>query len=401
MTIPWSQYRREVEGQIREAFCQVFERPFIGEEGSWLDLGGGGLSTGQAAFRQMYNWICPVPRKPPLGFPVPGGQCEGIEYTISIQVTTDLAGTGPLAPLNILFVGPLRGFSVVYLDARRTYEIFALAANGNFFAAGAGPFPSEVTVTNIFSVVTRVDGQADNCGPGAAPEPPPGYNQTDIDITFTEGDTTYNFPGDITFGPFVFGGDNKPHVPFVIRLAPDIDIAFNGDIDLSGPTGPIINIDINPAGPRDPIGGLPGGCGTPNPNPTDDPPPVPDPLPPPPPPPGPGTAEAVIVGAVITTGRPSLNATGLSQANGNPDIYLPRLGSIAFLIRSGRVSGWTSDIDVKNLRQFIPCPWPAGAVEVRGTPVPGTLWTITPVRSGSADTREILPFVPSQPEQPS
>lgn len=80
----------------------------------------------------------------------------------------------------------------------------------------------------------------------------------------------------------------------------------------------------------------------------------------------------------MTTTHLDGNETTLEQQD-NPAIYIPATGYVQFLIQVGNSSAWTNDIAVKNLRAFIPCPWDAGAVEVKGTPRYGNQFTVTPV----------------------
>ena len=107
------------------------------------------------------------------------------------------------------------------------------------------------------------------------------------------------------------------------------------------------------------------------------PPDVPNPEEPPPKP----EIEPVIRGVVVTTLSVAngLNIGVLNQGD-NPDVYFPDLGLVSFLIRT-RYGGsaWTTDIKVKNKRQFIECPWTGGAISVRATPRAGVQFDVKAV----------------------
>lgn len=79
-----------------------------------------------------------------------------------------------------------------------------------------------------------------------------------------------------------------------------------------------------------------------------------------------------IIGAIVLANFSGANrATEIFQSGGNPNIFAPRIGSVAFKIRIGRRQFWTHDLDVKYSKQVITCPFPYGAVNVRGTGIPG------------------------------
>jgi len=89
----------------------------------------------------------------------------------------------------------------------------------------------------------------------------------------------------------------------------------------------------------------------------------------------------VIVGVLVfsTLVGNSNDATGFPSVGG-PTFLVPRLGSVQFAIKTGNSIGWTSDVDVKNLECYVPCPAPQGAIAVRVTPIAGVTRTFTPVR---------------------
>lgn len=79
-----------------------------------------------------------------------------------------------------------------------------------------------------------------------------------------------------------------------------------------------------------------------------------------------------IIGAIVLANFSGTNrATEIFQSGGNPNIFAPRIGSVAFKIRIGRRQFWTQDLDVKYSKQVITCPFPYGAIDVEGTGIPG------------------------------
>lgn len=48
----------------------------------------------------------------------------------------------------------------------------------------------------------------------------------------------------------------------------------------------------------------------------------------------------------------------------SPDIIIPRIGTVSFLVRTGNRQGWTEDIPIKSVNAYIPCPHFEGARDV-------------------------------------
>jgi len=97
---------------------------------------------------------------------------------------------------------------------------------------------------------------------------------------------------------------------------------------------------------------------------------VPDDVPTPITPPSPIVPEPEtrqLLRGVIVTVTNIPDDFGLIFQEGNPDIYIPNLGYVNFLIATGNVLSWSVDLAVKNRRCFIPCPWEGGALRVEGT----------------------------------
>lgn len=221
--------------------------------------------------------------------------------------------------------------------------------------------------------------------------PPPTYNPgdwtgtTNINFTYIDG-LDLTIPVAFFIGLAKIDINGELVVPVNLDFSPNINIdpTFDFNIDVHIPIGGGEPRVLPPnKGPS--TGPDPGNPPVPRP---DDFEPVPQPPSKPPSVPDPGnptkpdtTEYCVIRAAVVTTtsvsDRASPTIIGQDQ---NPDIYAPSLGYINFAYRFGNGSvAWGEDLPVKNLRQFFEVSWPAGAVDVKGTPKPGILWSITPI----------------------
>ena len=242
---------------------------------------------------------------------------------------------------------------------------------GNF-ASTAGCPPSEIR-----SIIIVPVGHADDCGDTdllPIPPPSPGDDTVTIpDFTYTDNSQTDINLGDlnVTVESPRIDVNARINIPIRFTLAPNINI--RGNLNLGG------ELNIFP-GTGSGRGGQPG---TPDDAaPTE---PVPEPpisIPNEPEDPADDDLVPVIIGVAVTTKIVDrITATEINQ-NGNPTIYAPRIGSVSFLIEfAAGETGWTEDIDVKNLRQVIECPWPLGAIDVRGTAAEGVEQTLTPIQN--------------------
>jgi hypothetical protein len=226
------------------------------------------------------------------------------------------------------------------------------------------------------------------CGEGEPDEPPwqPGDYKYDFDINYSNDDVFYyTIPITIEFKPAFIDNNFNIKIPVDINLKANLnfnptfnlnfkaDLNFNtGDVEFNFPTPPGTDPPRTPPPPK-----FEPPPTTPDPVPPPPPPDVPDPEPPPE---GEPALKRVIVGAIVTVTDPEEAAKigVLGQAE-NPDVYFPDLGLVSFQIRSKGGAGWTEDIRVKNVRQFIACPWGGGAVSVKGTARTGATMTVTPV----------------------
>lgn len=358
-----------------------------------------GFAKRAFAFRDNFKrQFCndePTPPSPPF----PGGQCP-TKYLVRIvyNATNPVTGNPVTGFYENTWWGPIGG--LVVTKPSETYypdgSDVAIRCRGR--GSDPTPLPAEVTFDvasqpwndTVWSIqsITRVDGQADNCG-NPPPVVPP-YNAPDFsidgDITYTNNDgIDITVPVGILIAPVKVDANFNLTVPVKFTFSPNFyfDPTFNFNID----------VDLNLGGGDDKISPPyvpPDEPYRPTPGPSTDPddyyPPTSPPSPPPdvpdPPAPDPEDDPAPVIRAVLVTvteALPTAKATIIGQG-ANPDIYAPSLGYVSFQIRLGNGSGgWTSDIPVKNKRNLIPCPWGGGALSVAGTPMPGITWTLTPI----------------------
>jgi len=71
---------------------------------------------------------------------------------------------------------------------------------------------------------------------------------------------------------------------------------------------------------------------------------------------------------------------------GNPDIYIPNLGYVNFLIATGNVLSWSVDLAVKKRAVSSHARGKGGALRVEGTPRSGVTWQLSPVYALTDDS---------------
>lgn len=363
---------------------------------------------------------CPVPQKPPDPQPpFNGGQCP-VNYRVRIFCSReDLLLNGTWEPRNFVdefqAVGPIRplgefretrptgspcGNEVVDVQYRflvgSQQSLITRVLRGEY---NCGTFIGGVRNVQVGSIsVERLDGQPDNCGDPdpIPPDPiptgglPPAPINFDFAPDINNPSVTVNVTGTAVVLPVFVNAKAEINVPVSLSLNVDNQgdlLEVNANVNLS--TGDVtINVGGN-GGNRTPGQD---DCEPDYTEPTEDPPPSPvdtgkteQPRP--------DEGEEVIIGALVTVTSISPNArpTLLGQDD-NPDIYVPSLGHINFLCRAGAgaVGGWLPDQQVKNRRCLIPCDWPYGAVDVKGTPQPGVTWQITPIRDRRRTPTDVL-----------
>lgn len=328
---------------------------------------------------------------PPLPAPGNPGQCPGQQLRIFYQasflspsqdcqrvvVNGNTGGTAgyfaPVTPLGVRTQGITSQLLVRHAtDATATQ----FTESSVFNSSGAQCSPGnglQGTITG-FEVLT---GQGIQCPDEPLTPPVPIPNPTipdDVEYEDDNGDPV-SVPVNITFGfPFIFI-NGELNVPFRVQISPELNFDIDGTLNLE--TG---DVNFN-------FGGAPGGDGClPKPpgdfTPIGDGPPAPDPGVPQPSPidddPTDDRLKDIIRGVIVTSSVNDVNATIIGQS-GNPNLYVPRIGNVQFAIQIRNSVSWTERVNVTNLRQFIPCPWEGGAIDVRGTAEPGVIMSLTPV----------------------
>lgn len=332
------------------------------------------------AYRLACNREPPPPPEPDFT----GGQCP-TNYTVNTtfqrkNVIAFQCQVTPVEGASTPFVmGPILGL-VTERSSNADVLYIVHGANGamrtevtsNTDSPGC---PGQFSNYRITSAV-RTDGLPDNCGdpPPPTPTPEPGYNSPLIVVNYTDNSSNdISLNTRFTFLQPIVKIDGSIRVPLRIDVG-DIGVNIRGDIDVN--TGDInINFGNQNYNPSN----------EPNPDAYDSPDDIPD-VPPdvptpvvPPSPDNPNDDTTTILRACIVTVSSVGDEQSIIYQNANPDIFVPNLGYVQFLIAVNNRLAWTSDIPVKNTRHFIPCPWQGGALAVRGTPRVGVAWTISPV----------------------
>lgn len=328
--------------------------------------------------RFMRRWFCNQEPAPFTSRPFTGGQCAGVTYVVQIYVSRR-NGNGTLASgypftFSVNAVGPILG--VAEDGTQSVKRIFLQRGGGETYITNANT-PDQYHDVYYIAGIQRQDGLPDTCGdllePPSTPLPSP---RTPVRVPYTDANgRNFTIPVSVIFAPVRVDIDGTLNIPFRLQLDANFDFDVNGTINLN--TGDI-NIDFGntnyPPTKRPKQNDYQSPDDVP-----DYPPDVPNGVAPIPPSPPEDETTGVIRAVIVTVTDYASNATIIDQAE-NPDIYAPNLGFVQFAISVKNAVAWTSDIPVKNFRNFIPCPWEGGALEVRGTPRPGVTWTLSPVR---------------------
>lgn len=292
-----------------------------------------------------------------------GGQCPE-PYVIT--VTTTRVEPNPPEALTFLARGPILGVRVEPISptsAAVQINCTGISFNGGVcsglsnggqgfrtIVAGSVYIDQSASITSISAC------GSDNCGDLPAPYPPPSVTNIDIDVEFLdEGDNIVNVTIPVEFKPFTVNFNGDVAFPFEFSLG---GLSFEGTVSFS----PEFNLNVRP---KD------------RPSPTTD-----EPIPPGPPEEDVPRSEPgeKIVGVVVISEIQSDASVGSIDFVGGPDTFIPRAGSVKFAYSIGGATFWSSDIDVKTLRTFIPCPFSQGADAVVATPNPGITSRAIPIR---------------------
>lgn len=332
----------------------------------------------------------------PVGTPPPfsGGQCEGVNYLVTCGVEYTNRGVVEVSALStalvtgkILDIYPLLvGSQTIRVEIETSGGVVVeRTIQGGFGSSFANPF--------IFGLsITRQDGLPDDCGslPTSRPDP---IEEVDDELDITYDDPSGN-PVTLPNVPIKFF---KPCINLDgIRVPFELDTPFGkicGKVgiapSLTDIIEPDIDIDLCPEQREDLGYGeeeikdffefLPAlGAAVNFPEPdlagtlssnwnVDDPP---------------------ILGAFIRGRKTEPQGGGKTivlkeETASTPNIIIPRIGTIFFeyLVKKedGYESAFSEDIPIKNVNQFIPCPWDFGATRVHFKNEIGWEFSVFPV----------------------
>lgn len=302
--------------------------------------------------------------------PFTGGQCVGVPYNVRFFINNPntvpqrTETTRVFSVSQYPFYGPIRG--LVRLPGNNSLLCQCNNASGQPVNVSVGASVTQAAIDNgtTFGLVnaTRFDGQVDTCGNPTPNYPvPPVYVPVPVVVPVTyddDGGNPVTIAPEITIFAPIIGSFNNVYAPVRVKLP---DLEFTGNIQVY----PTLEVNIFPEGfSSDP------GTGDPDPSVDPDPSPPPDPI-----------SRLRIVGVHVRASVTSdIRASFIAQAD-TPDLYVPRIGVVSFRVRTGARSSWTADLPIKMLRQYIPCPEPRGAIDVRFTAEPGATIAIAPVRA--------------------
>lgn len=344
-------------------------------------------------------------------------QCP-IRYNIFFRATELRDDNSRRVSENVIGVwGPLDGFKYRQKPDGTPNAQYVVTCRGQSSLSVPNTVPSdEVVFTSIFSGatlrqlivevinITSDDAEDIFCTVPAPPRTPvdPNNDPYPVNIPYDDGNGNnfiLNATAYVGYADVDLTGNLI--IPVRLNIAPEfsfapafnfsLDVNFdfsNDSVNISPPyTSPNTPYDPEPIPPgkqptdRNPYKPKPAPTGDgSDPEPPTDAPDPPDDVPDPDDPPDPTITR--ILGVLVTTvDFVETRGTGILSQDTNPDIYFPDMGIVSFRVDlGGGKYGWTEDIRVKNKRQFIPCPWSRGAVQVAGTPRLGTDFVLTPVR---------------------
>jgi len=302
--------------------------------------------------------------------PFEGGQCNDV-YVIQVQTTR--VAPNPPETFSVRARGPIGGVRVVPI----TPPAWAVQLNSRGQSVGSTTCGTVLEQSQAWrnlvagtayteqsaSIVSITPCGLDDCGDIAPVIGPPG------DVIVEGDDITYNIdesteitvPISFVFAPAYVDLDGSVTVPVNIDVG---GIEFSGTVEIA----PEFNLTIKPKG-LNPSPGAP-----------DDPDEIGEPGEPSTPIDDEEELESTIVGVLVYS---DIDPDGLPSSilfPDGPNIYVPRLASVQFAVKTQNSIGWTPDQDVKNLECYVPCPAPQGAIAVRVSPMPGVTSRFTPVR---------------------
>lgn len=323
------------------------------------------------AARRLYGCL-PEEDTQPTPPPFTGGQCPK-RYRVNFTVQTgsscaDLVGF-PVTQ-NVELWGPILG---TYTDPNtcppggaergpvgiRAFSVAGGNRLGSPVKAQLNGSASSITINSVEVIFSGAGvSLEDDCGDPPPELPPETTFDTDIDVTYNIDDgTEVTVTVPFVFAPFTvdFNGDVK--FPFTFDFG---GFEFSGDVNLSADFKPTINFPRYNPGDADPITDTVGDDDGPS------------------TPPAPPTEK--IIGVVVNAAIVQSGKVSEYSSPNIPPIFVPRLGSVKFVYSLGAATFFSSDIDIKDARTFIECPFSQGADAVIASPQEGVSMTFVPIR---------------------
>lgn len=378
-------FKTELVNAIRNAFCTALQTQqnyygYVGGTFKWAVT----AQLAERFFATAYRLACN--REPPAA-PTPsftGGQCfTNYNWNGTIRQVRISSGAVTTTAFSRSGVPGKIGEVVVTSETEAGFPVWrsripSTSSTGAVTYTDLGTIRRDIYQQPTWQSITvsRQDGLPDNCGnlPVPVPTPTPGYNTTTTNVTYTNNNNV-----DVTLSAtFIFAKASlnvkgELNVPVRIDLG-GVNLQIGGNINLN--TG---DVNLNFGNPNYSRNGLPNpDCYEPDPSIPDVPDDIPDDVTIPPTNQSQPETTRVLRACIVTASVIPPDISLIFQ-DGNPTITAPNLGYVSFCISVNGKKSWTSDIPVKNARNFIPCPWDGGAIEVRGTPRQGVSWLITPV----------------------
>lgn len=298
----------------------------------------------------------------------PGPVSGTPQYTYGVRYFTNV--TGPLSNLNFEIPGQVVGGIANNSGPPLRFFIgtsgpFGMTVLDNDDPTNKGQGTNRVIGPVVWESAQLTGGGEDNCGQPALPPssgPPTPGPTTPTDVTYDdENGNPITTPVDITIQPPIVDGGGNVIIPTLV-VAPNFDLNVNINASLGG-----VKIELPGIGPQD--------CCTLPERPDENPPENEEPEPEP-------EGDEVIVGvtAVVQTAPNNLLSTRVFGTE-VPDAYFPDVGVIMFARNVGAGVAWSKPIRVQNRRQYIPCPFPNGAIKVDGITRPEVTWQLVPERA--------------------
>lgn len=380
----------------KDIICQYLNQQSNLEDAFATLVGGGYDPSGLPGTAQWWlNMYCPnQPVPPPRDGSYQGGQCECVNYQMFIDYSYKVHTNGVPGPLQNTsrgagggFYGKLGGTRLEQINGFYDWQVYTGLDCASVPDAWRSVTTQQIkpSATTYVEIVnwsmrcSRLDGLPDNCGNRVMdplPPPAPNSNVFDKPVTYDgPGGTGIQITPKFTIGrPFISPGLGvtipvsvtiNAKASFVFNITPTAEFNFvfpGGNSD--GPSSPSECCEVDGPGGTKPTNNPPPSSIDPS-NPST-----------------PSKANDSIVGVVVTTTANQSKRPSIIPQDVNPDIYCPNLGFVSFLCRfqSKGPAAWTEDIPIKNLRQIVACPWPWGAIDVKGTPVEGNTMILTPIK---------------------